>query len=273
MSITPPTASRITVPQLRARKGGVPIVSLTAYSAPIAKLLDPHCDLLLVGDSVGMVIYGFSSTLPVTLDMMIAHGAAVVRGSSHAAVVVDLPFGSYQESPAQAFRSAARVLSETGACSVKLEGGEEMAPTISFLVERGIPVCAHIGLMPQTTNAVGGYPVAGRADADAARLMADAKAVSEAGAFAVVIEKTFEPLARAITDLVPIPTIGIGASAGCDGQVLVSDDILGIFSDFTPKFVKRYAELGEAIGDAAEQYAKDVRARVFPGAGHVFGKK
>jgi 3-methyl-2-oxobutanoate hydroxymethyltransferase len=273
MSTAPAASSRITVPQLWAMKGGLPIVSLTAYSAPVAKLLDPHCDMLLVGDSLGMVIYGLPSTLAVTLDMMIAHGAAVVRGSARAAVVIDLPFGSYQESPEQAFRNAARVLAETGACAVKLEGGVAMAPTIRFLAERGIPVCGHIGVTPQSTNAMGGYPVAGRGDEDAARLLADARAVAEAGAFAVVIEKTVESLARAITDLISIPTIGIGASAGCDGQVLVSDDMLGIFSDFTPKFVKRYAELGDAIRQAAAEYAGDVRARRFPDDKHVFALK
>ena len=272
LSASQPIA-RLTVPQIRARKGHEPIVSLTAYSAPMARLLDPHCDILLVGDSLGMVIYGFASTLPVTLEMMIAHGAAVVRASQRALVVVDLPFGSYQQSPAQAFAASARVMAETGAAAVKLEGGAEMAETIRFLSDRGIPVCAHIGLLPQSTHAVGGYPVAGRTDADAARLLADARAVEDAGAFAVVIEKTLEPLCRAITDLLSIPTIGIGASAGCDGQVLVVDDMLGIFQDFTPKFVKRYAELGEAISDAAARYAADVRARVFPGAEHVFGGK
>ena len=273
MSANPAASPRITAPQLRARKGGQPIVSLTAYTTQIAKLLDPHCDLLLVGDSLGMVLYGLPSTLGVTLDQMIAHGAAVVRGSSHAAVVIDLPFGSYQESPTQAFRSAARVLAETGASSVKLEGGAELAPTIHFLVARGIPVCAHIGLMPQSTNAAGGYPVAGRVEGDGQRLMRDARAISDAGAYAVVIEKTLEPLARAITEAIPIPTIGIGASAGCDGQVLVSDDMLGLFTDFTPKFVHRYAELGEAISKAAAAYAEDVRARKFPSDKHVFPAK
>jgi 3-methyl-2-oxobutanoate hydroxymethyltransferase len=270
MSVSPPAAQRITVPQLRGRKGQSPIVSLTAYTTQIAKLLDPHCDLLLVGDSLGMVLYGLPSTLAVTLDMMIAHGAAVVRGSSRASVTIDLPFGSYQESPVQAFRSAARVLAETGASSVKLEGGAEMAPTIRFLVERGIPVCAHIGVTPQSTNLLGGYPVAGRGEGDGQRLMNDARAVADAGAYAVVIEKTLEPLARAITAAIPIPTIGIGASAGCDGQVLVSDDMLGLFTDFTPRFVKRYAELGQAIGKAAAEYADDVRNRRFPGEKHIF---
>jgi len=273
LSVTPGSNSRITVPQLRARKNQQPIVSLTAYTTQIAKLLDAHCDLLLVGDSLGMVLYGLPSTLAVTLDLMIAHGAAVVRGSTHAAVAIDLPFGSYQESPQQAFRNAARVLAETGASSVKLEGGAEMAPTIRFLVERGIPVCGHIGVMPQSTHTIGGYPVAGRGEGDGQRLLRDARAVADAGAYAVVIEKTLEPLARSITEAVSIPTIGIGASAGCDGQVLVSDDMLGIFTDFTPRFVRRYAELGDAIGKAAAEYADDVRNRRFPGERHVFSGK
>ena len=272
MSVTPAANLRITVPQIAVHKGATPIVCLTAYTSQIAKLLDPHCDLLLVGDSLGMVLYGLPSTLGVTLEMMIAHGAAVVRGSSHACVVIDMPFGSYQESPEQAFRNAARVLTETGASSVKIEGGAEMAPTIRFLVERGIPVCGHIGVRPQMTNVLGGYPVAGRGD-DATLLMRDANAVSEAGAYAMVIEKTAEPVARAITAAIRCPTIGIGASAGCDGQVLVSDDMLGLFTDFTPRFVKRYAELGEAIGAAAAAYAEDVKARRFPGEKHVFAGK
>ena len=264
---------RITAPELRARKGGEPIVCLTAYTAPMARLLDAHTDLLLVGDSLGMVVYGFDSTLPVTLDLMIAHGAAVVRGSSRACVVIDLPFGSYQESPQQAFRNAARVMAETGAQAVKLEGGLEMAETVAFLAARGIPVLGHVGLMPQSVNSLGGYRAVGRDDAVAARIRADAHAISDAGAFAVVIEGTVEPLARAITAELPIPTIGIGASPACDGQVLVSDDLLGLFAEFTPKFVKRYADLGEAVSHAAEQYAADVRARRFPGPEHCFGMK
>lgn len=262
---------RIGVPALRARKGGAPIVSLTAYTAPMARLLDPHCDMLLVGDSLGMVVYGLPSTLPVTLDMMIAHGAAVVRGSAHACVLVDLPFGAYQESPEQAFRASARVLAETGAAGVKLEGGEAMAPTIRFLVERGVPVCGHVGLMPQSVNVAGGFRATGRTDEDAARVMADAVAVAEAGAFAIVVEGTVEPVAAAITRAVPVPTIGIGASPQCDGQILVSDDLLGIFNDFTPRFVKRYAELGAAVSEAAARYAAAVTDRSFPGPEHCFG--
>ncbi len=264
---------RIGVPDLRARKGGPPIVSLTAYTAPIARLLDPHCDMLLVGDSVGMVVYGLPSTLPVTLDMMIAHGAAVVRGSSRACIVVDLPFGTYQASPEQAFHAAARVLQETGAAAVKLEGGVAMAPTVRFLVERGVPVCGHVGLMPQSVNAAGGFRATGRTDADAARVSADASAVAEAGAFAVVIEGTVEPVAAAVTRAISVPTIGIGASPDCDGQVLVIDDLLGLFSDFTPRFVRRYAELSGVVTDAVSAYAADVTARRFPGAEHIFKEK
>ncbi len=270
MSVTA-RSSRVTVRDLRARKGGTPIVALTAYTAPVAKLLDPHCDVLLVGDSLGMVMYGMDSTLPVTLDMMIAHGAAVVRGSSKACVLVDMPFGSYQESPQAAFRACARVMAETGCAGIKLEGGREMAETVTFLAQRGIPVLGHVGLQPQSVNAYGGYRAQGRDQADAERIAADAEAIAAAGAFAIVLEGTVEPLARAITAKVPVPIIGIGASPACDGQVLVTDDMVGLFADFTPKFVKRYAEVGRAIAGAAESYAADVRARRFPGPEHVFG--
>jgi 3-methyl-2-oxobutanoate hydroxymethyltransferase len=262
----------ITVPDLRRMKG-TPQVWLTAYTTPMARLLDPHCDVLLVGDSLGMVLYGLPSTLGVTLDTMIAHGAAVVRGAKHACVVVDLPFGSYQAGPAQAFRSAARVLAETGAQAVKLEGGTEMADTIRFLTQRGVPVCAHIGLMPQSLNVAGGFRATGRTDDEAAKVTADAHAVADAGAFAVVVEGTLEPVAAAITAAIQIPTIGIGASAQCDGQVLVIDDVLGTFNDFVPRFVKRYAELGVEISRAAAAYAEDVRARRFPGVENTFRKK
>ena len=261
---------RTSVPDLRARKGGTPIVALTAYTAPIARLLDPHVDMLLVGDSLGMVVYGFDSTLPVTLEMMIAHGAAVVRGSEHACVVVDLPWGSYQESPAVAYRNAARVLAETGAAAVKLEGGAEMAETIRFLTGRGVPVCAHVGLMPQAVNVAGGFRATGRTEEDARKVAADAASVSEAGAFAVVVEGTVEPVAARITREIAAPTIGIGASASCDGQVLVIDDLLGLFGTFTPRFVRRYAELGDEVGKAVAAYAEDVRTRRFPGPEHIF---
>ena len=262
---------RITVPQMRARKGETPIVVLTAYTTPMARLLDPHVDILMVGDSLGMVVYGMDSTLGVTLDMMINHGRAVVRGSRRACVVVDLPFGSYQESPEAAFRNSARVLSETGAQAVKLEGGAEMAETIAFLTQRGVPVMAHVGLTPQSIHTLGGFRTQGRDEATARRVLADAEAVAKAGAFSVVVEGTVESLAREITTRIPIPTIGIGASPHCDGQVLVIDDVLGLFADFTPKFVKRYAELGPAIDAAAATYAAEVRERRFPGPEHCFG--
>lgn len=266
---TPVEQRRITVRHFR--KDGGPYVCLTAYTAPIARLLDPHVDLLLVGDSLGMVVYGMDTTVPVTLDMMIAHGAAVVRSTQHACVVVDLPFGSYQESPQQAFRNAARVLAETGAAAVKLEGGIAMADTIRFLTQRGVPVCGHIGLMPQAVNA-SGFRAQGRNDAEAAIIAADAEAVAEAGAFALVIEGTYRALASEITRSVPVPTIGIGASPDCDGQILVTDDVLGLFGTFTPRFVKRYAELAGTVSAAAEQYARDVRTRQFPGPEHCFGR-
>ncbi len=261
---------RVSVPDIRARKGSEPIVSLTAYTAPMAGFLDPHVDFLLVGDSLGMVLYGFDSTLPVTLDMMIAHGAAVVRGSSRACIVVDLPFASYEASPEAAYTAAARVLAETGCAAVKLEGGVAMAETIAFLVARGIPVMAHIGLTPQSSNAFGGFRVQGRNNARAQAIRDDAHAVTEAGAFAVVIEGVPENLGREITEDIEIPTIGIGASPACDGQVLVTEDMVGLFGAFTPKFVKRYAELGTVVGDAAAAYASDVRARAFPASEHCF---
>jgi 3-methyl-2-oxobutanoate hydroxymethyltransferase len=256
--------SRITVPQIAARKGQEPIVCLTAYTALTAKILDPHVDLLLVGDSLGMVIYGMENTLGVSVDMM-------VNRSTEACVIVDLPFGSYQESPSAAYRTAARVMSETGCAGVKIEGGAEMADTVSFLNERGIPVLGHVGLMPQAVNTQGGFKAQGKSEFEAARIKADAEAIADAGAFAVVIEGTMEPLARALTESLPIPTIGIGASPACDGQVLVTEDLVGLFSDFKPRFVKRYADLGGQIGAAAAAYAEDVRARRFPDAEHCFG--
>jgi 3-methyl-2-oxobutanoate hydroxymethyltransferase len=269
LSKTNPTKP-LTPSAIRARKGGQAIVCLTSYSAPMAQLVDPHVDLILVGDSLAMTIYGMASTVGVTQDMMIAHGRAVARASSHACVVVDLPFGSYEESPAQAFRTAARIMAETGCAAVKLEGGTTMAETIHFLTSRGVPVMAHIGLTPQAVNALGGYSVRGRSDVEAAAIMADAEAVSEAGAFSVVIEKTTEPLARAITERISSPTIGIGASAVCDGQTLVVDDLIGLFTDFRPKFVRRYAEVAQSIEAAVVHYASDVQARRFPASEHVF---
>jgi len=262
-----------TVPRLRARKGGEPIVCLTAYTAPMAQLLDPHADVLLVGDSLGMVVYGLPSTVPVTLDMMIAHGAAVARGASKALVVIDMPFGTYEESPAQAYRNAVRILQETGASAVKLEGGVVMAETIRFLTDRGIPVMGHVGLLPQSVNASGGYAALGTKDtAGWDAIIADAMAVADAGAFSIVVEAVSEPLGVRVTESVPVPTIGIGASAACDGQVLVIDDMLGM-SNRTPKFVKRYAELGVAIGEAAAAYAGEVRSRQFPSEAYTYRLK
>lgn len=269
MSVTAPVRA-VTPVQIRAQKGAAPIVCLTAYTAPMARLVDPHADVILVGDSLGMVVHGLPSTVGVTLEMMILHAKAVRRAASRALIVVDLPFGTYEAGPAQAFESAARVMAETGCGAVKLEGGAAMAPTISFLTERGIPVMAHIGLLPQAINVVGGYKVQGRDGAAAARIEADAAAVSDAGAFAVVIEKVTEPLARRITAAVAIPTIGIGASPACDGQVVVIDDMLGLFTAFRPRFVRRYAELGQAAEAAIAEYAADVRARRFPGPEHVY---
>jgi len=262
---------RMTVTAIRAMKGGEPIVCLTAYTSLTAKLLDEHVDLLLVGDSLGMVLYGLDSTLAVTMDMMIAHGQAVMRGAKTACVIVDMPFGSYQESPQTAFRAAARIMKEVGCDGIKLEGGEEMAETVRFLTQRGIPVLGHIGLMPQSVHTAGGFRSHGKDDREADRIMADAKAMAAAGAFAVVVEGTVEPLARKITETIEIPTIGIGASPACDGQILVTEDLVGLFLDFTPKFVKRYAELGEGIASGAKAYAEDVRARKFPGSEHCFG--
>ncbi|WEX10579.1 3-methyl-2-oxobutanoate hydroxymethyltransferase [Chelativorans sp. AA-79] len=263
-------AKAIVPPDIAAAKGGQPLVCLTAYTTPVARLVDPHCDIVLVGDSVGMVLHGLPSTLGVTLDMMIMHGKAVRRGMEQALMVVDLPFGSYEESPEQAFRSAARVMAETGCAAVKLEGGESMAATIRFLVARGVPVMAHVGLTPQAVNAFGGYRVQGKG-ADGDRVLRDALATAEAGAFSVVLEKVPEQLARRITEEVSIPTIGIGASPACDGQILVVDDMLGMFTSFRPKFVKRYAELAENAEAAVAAYAEDVRTRRFPAPEHVFG--
>lgn len=260
----------ITPPQVAARKGAAPLVCLTAYTTPVARLADPHCDVVLVGDSVGMVLHGLPSTLQVTMEMMILHGQAARRGLSRALMVVDMPFGAYEEGPAQAFRNAARLMAETGCGAVKLEGGRSMAETVRFLTARGVPVMGHVGLTPQAVNAFGGYTVQGRG-ADAERVLEDARAVAEAGAFAVVLEKVTEPLARRITEAVAVPTIGIGASSACDGQILVIDDMLGLFTGFRPKFVKRYAELGEAADRAIAAYAEEVRARRFPGPEHVFG--
>ncbi|WP_050527990.1 3-methyl-2-oxobutanoate hydroxymethyltransferase [Pseudorhodobacter aquimaris] len=264
------TPVRPTLPvDILARKGADPLVCLTAYTTPVARLVDLHCDVVLVGDSLGMVLYGLPSTLGVTMEMMIAHGQAVMRGISHAMPVIDMPFGSYEEGPQQAFRNASRLMAETGAPAIKLEGGIHMQETIAFLTARGVPVMAHIGLTPQAVNTLGGYKVVGRDD-EAAQVMADAKAVQAAGAFSVVLEKTPQGLSERITQALTIPTIGIGAGVGCDGQILVVDDMLGLFTDFQPKFVKRYATLGQTASGAIADYAAEVRARAFPGPEHGF---
>ena len=266
---TPTPMKRLTVPTIRQSKGGEPLVMLTAYTVRMAQLLDPHCDMLLVGDSLGQVIYGLPHTVAVTMEMMCAHGAAVVRGSYHAAVIVDMPFGSYEASPEQAFMSAARLLKETGAAAVKLEGGATLAPTVHFLTSRGIPVMAHVGLTPQAVNILGGYGVRGRSEEEARAIVNDAVALADAGAFAMVIEGVLEPIAIEITQKVPCPTIGIGASAQCDGQVLVTEDMLGLF-DRTPKFVKRFGSMSTAVADSVKEYAADVRTRTFPGPEQIY---
>jgi 3-methyl-2-oxobutanoate hydroxymethyltransferase len=273
---TPQPMRRLTVPAIKGRKADgatkEPLVMLTAYTARQAQLLDAHCDILLVGDSLGQVIYGLPSTLQVTLDMMIAHGAAVVRGSYHSLVIVDMPFGSYEASPQAAFTSASRIMAETGAAAVKLEGGQAMAETIAFLSQRGIPVMAHVGLTPQAVNALGGYGARGRSQEEHAKIISDGKAVQEAGAFAVVAEGVIEPIAVALTQSLEIPVIGIGASAQCDGQVLVTEDMLGMF-ERVPRFVKRYEDLASVISKAAETYAGEVRSRAFPTADQTYQPK
>jgi 3-methyl-2-oxobutanoate hydroxymethyltransferase len=263
---------RLTAPDIRARKGGPPIVSLTSYHAHTARLVDQHCDVILVGDSLGMVMHGMESTLPVTLEMMILQGQAVMRGSRRALVVVDMPFGSYEEGRETAFRSAARILKETGCGAVKLEGGVRMTETIRFLVERGVPVMGHVGLTPQSILALGSFKAQGRDRADWPAILDDARAVAEAGAFSVVVEAVAEPLGRAITEAVPIPTIGIGASPACDGQILVLEDMLGL-TPRAPKFVKRYGDIGPSIAKAVEDYAREVRERTFPAPENTYPER
>ncbi len=273
---SPVPGKRMTAPSIRARKVSgkteQPIVMLTAYTMRMAQLLDPHCDMLLVGDSLGQVIYGLPSTIPVTMEMMCAHGAAVVRGSWHALVGVDMPFGSYEGSPEQAFASASRIMKETGCAAIKLEGGEAMAPTIRFLTERGIPVIGHVGLTPQAVNILGGYGARGRETKEAKKILADAKAVDDAGAFCIVVEGVMEGIATDIARGVVAPVIGIGASAECDGQVLVTEDMLGLF-ERTPRFVKRFDDLASRIGEAAAAYASEVRDRSFPTADQTYRPK
>ena len=266
---TPQPMKRLTVPRIRQRKGGEPIVMLTAYTVRMAQLLDPHCDMLLVGDSLAQVIYGLPHTVGVTMDMMALHGAAVVRGSYHAAVIVDMPFGSYEGSPQQAFDNAARLLKETGAAAVKVEGGKVLAPTIEFLTQRGIPVMGHVGLTPQAVNILGGYGVRGKSDEEARTIVEDAVAVAQAGAFSIVIEGVLESIAIEITGKVACPTIGIGASAQCDGQVLVTDDMLGMF-ERVPKFVKRFGNMAGVVEGAVRDYADEVRSRSFPTEDQIY---
>ena len=260
---------RVTAPEIAARKGGTPLVALTAYTAPMAATVDPHAEIILVGDSLGMVVHGLPSTIGVTMEMMILHGQAVMRGSDRAMVVIDMPFGSYEESPEQAFSNAARVMAQTGAGAVKLEGGARMAPTIRFLVDRGIPVMAHVGLTPQATNTMGGFKTQGRDPATWPAFVADACAVADAGAFSVVVEGVMEALADQITDAIAVPTIGIGASARCDGQILVLDDMLGL-SGRVPRFVRRFGELGKEADQAIAAYAAAVRDRSFPAAAELY---
>jgi 3-methyl-2-oxobutanoate hydroxymethyltransferase len=264
-----PGARRLTAPDITAMKGKAPIVCLTAYTAPMAQMLDDVCDLLLVGDSVGMVLHGLDNTVGVTLEMMILHGQAVMRGSSRAMVVIDLPFGSYEGGPEIAYANAVRVMKETGAQAVKLESGPTTAQTIAFLSERGVPVMGHIGLRPQSVLVSGGFKAKGRSNAEHDEVVAEANAAAAAGAFAIVVEGVAEPLARNITQTLEIPTIGIGASPACDGQILVTDDMLGVF-DWTPKFVRRYADLKTQIDQAVRAYAADVRARRFPGEAETY---
>ncbi|MEM9330440.1 MAG: 3-methyl-2-oxobutanoate hydroxymethyltransferase [Pseudomonadota bacterium] len=268
MSVTGKTKA-LTPPDIQDMKGVSPIVCLTAYTTPIAKMIDEHTDLVLVGDSVGMVMHGMPNTLGVTMDIMLLHGRAVRRGLKRSLLVIDMPFGTYEKSPQQAFENAARFMRETECGAVKLEGGEEMAETIDFLVKRGIPVMAHVGLTPQSVNVLGGYKTQGKGN-DSGRILSDAHAVADAGAFSVVCEKMPDPLARQVTREINIPTIGIGASVYCDGQILVIDDMLGMFTEFKPKFVKRFANLGEKVNEMAGEYAEEVRNRKFPAPEHVY---
>jgi 3-methyl-2-oxobutanoate hydroxymethyltransferase len=260
---------RVTAPDIAKRKGGAPIVALTAYHAHTARIIDPYVDMLLVGDSLGMVMHGYETTVPVPLELMIMHAQAVVRGSSRSLVVVDMPFGSYEESPSEAFRNAARVMKETGCGAIKIEGGVHMAETIRYLNDRGIPVMSHIGMTPQAVNTIGSFKPRGRFRSEWAAFEEDARAVAEAGAFAVVLEALAELLAARITKQISIPTIGIGASAECDGQILVLEDMLGL-SPRVPKFVKEYAQIGEAIETAVKAYANEVRGRVFPSDAYTY---
>lgn len=266
-------AARLSPDEIRARKGGAPVVCLTAYTAPVARIMDPLVDLILIGDSVAMTLYGMESTVGISLDTMIGHGRAVAGASKNACVVLDLPAGTYEDGPEQAVASARRAVEESGVDAVKLEGGADMAPQIKAIVDAGVPVMAHVGLLPQSVEKLGGYKVQGKSDAGAARLIEDAKAVEAAGAFSVVVEATIASVAVDITRAVSIPTIGIGASPDCDGQILVSDDMLGLHGDSVPKFVKLYADLESVVGDAVAEYAKEVRERSFPSLSQTYANK
>jgi len=266
------TIRRVSAPDITARKGATPIVCLTAYTAPMAEILDEHCDIMLVGDSVGMVVHGLPNTVGVTMEMMILHGQAVMRAAKRAMVVVDMPFGSYEGAPEEAYANAARLMKETGAQAVKVESGPTVAATIEYMVKRGIPVMGHVGLRPQAALIDGGFKAKGKTAEERARILEEAKATAAAGAFSIVVEGVAEGLAREITNAVDVPTIGIGASAGCDGQILVVDDMLGLF-DWTPKFVRRYADLRGEIGKAVAAYADDVRERRFPGPAEIYYAK
>ncbi len=257
---------RKTIKDIASHKGShtVPLVCLTAYTAPMARLLDPHCDLLLVGDSVAMVVYGEPSTLQADMEMMIRHGRAVANATQNALIAVDMPFGSYQGSREQAFENAARFMRETNCGCVKLEGGAEMAETVLYLTQRGIPVCGHVGLQPQSVNTMGGFKAQGRDEPGAQKILNDAKAIEAAGAFCIVLEGVAETLGVQVTNALSIPVIGIGASAACDGQILVAEDMLGITQGKKPKFVKEYADTASLMESAVKQYADDVRARRFP---------
>jgi 3-methyl-2-oxobutanoate hydroxymethyltransferase len=271
MMSTHVNSKKMTIPKIKAMKGKGRIVSLTAYTTPMARLMDACVDIIIVGDSLGMVAYGMDSTMPVTLEMMIRHARAVVLGASQACVVVDLPFATYQESPEIAYRNAARLMAESGAQAVKLEVSEELVSTVAFLARRGIPVMPHIGLTPQYANALGGFKVQGKSDEEARRLVALARSLEQASAFALLVEGTHESAARQITEAVAIPVIGIGASPACDGQVLVTEDVLGLFSDYMPKFAKRYTNLADSVAAAFSEFASEVRRGAFPAAEHCFG--
>lgn len=263
-------AKKITAPEIRHRKGGEKVAMVTAYDFTMARLVDEAgVDMVLVGDSLGMVVQGLSTTIPVTLDEMAYHCRIVARGLARAHLVGDLPFLSYQVSPAQAVESAGKLMKEGAAESIKLEGGQEVAEHIHRIVRAGIPVCAHIGLTPQSVHALGGFKVQGRGDA-AERILADAIAVEQAGAYAVVLEAVPPDLAERITSVLSIPTIGIGAGAACDGQVLVCTDLLGMSRGHQPKFAKRFADLGQQAVDAFGTYIREVRSGDFPAAAHTY---